>query len=129
MHLDGAFRNLGCEVQGEGNKKRHSIFGFGISIAAAGALLNPMHAAAQEFAPGVTCEGRICTNDTDDQYVVLWEVTCMNVVLPPGETVSTVTTTTGHFSQTVAPRSTLSVDTDCPQGTTLSYWITGVQPG
>ncbi|CAM4523848.1 hypothetical protein NONI108955_42665 [Nocardia ninae] len=57
---------------------RHKL-GFGVGVAALVAgtvgVLAPQ-AAAQELAPGVSCEGFVCRNDTDDTYRVEGVASC-----------------------------------------------------
>ncbi|APA96110.1 hypothetical protein [Nocardia seriolae] len=107
--------------------KQYSVFGLGVTLIMASGLFAAPPALAQEFAPGVNCVARMCTNETDDPYLVLWQVTCLKTSPSPGETTGIATTVTDQFSETVPAHATLSVDTDCKQGVTLSYFITGVQ--
>ncbi|MEV0342687.1 hypothetical protein AB0H49_27030 [Nocardia sp. NPDC050713] len=61
--------------------RQRLTFGLGVAsvVMAAAGVLAPQ-AVAQELAPGVSCEGYSCRNDTDDTYRVESVVTCSDGV-------------------------------------------------
>ncbi|MFF0528016.1 hypothetical protein ACFYT3_06460 [Nocardia amikacinitolerans] len=89
--------------------RQRSTFGLGLGVAsvvmAATGMLAPQ-AVAQELAPGVSCEGYSCRNDTDDTYRVESVVTCSDGA--------------GQFPVTTyaLPRATTELRFGCPTTTT-----------
>ncbi|KAA8888054.1 hypothetical protein F3087_13330 [Nocardia colli] len=89
---------------------------------------------AQEFAPGVNCEGLSCTNDSDEPYVVSGVVNCLtnpaNIPAMPGQPPAAPTPYTNPMSVVVNPHSTMALTPLCRGGDSMTgAAITGVAPG
>ncbi|WP_330181616.1 hypothetical protein OHB26_35455 [Nocardia sp. NBC_01503] len=99
-----------------------------VSLSAFGA------ARAQEFAPGVNCEGLSCTNDSDEPYVASGVTYCLtnpaNTPPMPGQQPTAPTPYTNAMSVVVNPHSTMTLTPICRGGDSMTgAAITGVAPG
>ncbi|MFI1465455.1 hypothetical protein [Nocardia carnea] len=85
-----------------------SIVGTGLFVPQATAQPAP------NLAPGVSCEGFTCTNDTDDVYRIEWDAFCSN----PGTDEPRAVVSTRKW---VFPHGEAFMDVQCPFGQVLGH--------
>lgn len=96
--------------------QRLSVVGFGIAALFAGTVgAAAPQALAQEVAPGVSCVGYRCSNDTDDTYRVQATVACS--LMGSSATYTSVAVTTY-----VPARGFADVVASCPTYTEMGTW-------
>ncbi|RMI30992.1 hypothetical protein [Nocardia stercoris] len=97
-----------------------------VSIATAGT------ASADDIAPGVSCDGLTCANDTDVAYVVTGVADCVTGLLPLPHIVGwpdLPPTIQGFpFSQVAQPHSTVTLTPACTDLPLQAWRITGAEP-
>ncbi len=98
-----------------------------VSVAAAGV------ASADDIAPGVSCTGLTCTNDSDVPYVVTGVADCLNNLFPiphvAGFPFLPPTIEGFPFSELAQPHTTVTLNPICTGLLPMQGWrITGAQP-
>ncbi|WP_282781614.1 MULTISPECIES: hypothetical protein [unclassified Nocardia] len=95
--------------------QRRFLIGIGTATLFAGAVAMTAPAAtAQELAPGISCDGFTCRNDTDDTYRIDSVATC-------GVGGNTIYDSV-PVSTYVSPRATVDVQVNCPAFTEPGSW-------
>lgn len=91
-------------------------------------------AQAQELAAGLNCDGLMCTNDSDDSYVVSGVTYCLTnpATTPqtPGQFPASPTPYQNSFSGVVPPHGSVGLTPMCRGGDSMTGWsLTGAAPG